>query len=69
MANGTQDPRRPRPRHRHPHLGRRPFYARSTLRSTLYGEPVVSVQESLDLTRFASPVVQFMLPYRIPRVG
>lgn len=46
-----------------------PFYARSTLRSTLYGEPVVSVQESLDMTRFASPVVQFMLPYRIPRGG
>lgn len=46
-----------------------PFYARSTLASRLFGEPVVAVQESLDLDRFASPLVQFMLPYRIPRVG
>ncbi|WP_369405413.1 hydroxyneurosporene dehydrogenase [Novosphingobium capsulatum] len=45
-----------------------PFYSRSTLRSTLLGEPVVSVQESLDMDRFSSPIVQFMLPYRIPRV-
>jgi carotenoid 1,2-hydratase len=44
-----------------------PFYARSTLASRLYGEPVVAVQESLDLDRFASPIVQFMLPYRMPR--
>lgn len=44
-----------------------PFYARSTLASRLFGEPVVAVQESLDLDRFANPVVQFMLPYRIPR--
>ena len=45
-----------------------PFYARSTLASRLYGEQVVAVQESLDLERFASPIVQFMLPYRMPRV-
>ena len=44
-----------------------PFYARSMLASRLYGEPVTAVQESLDLDRFASPVVQFMLPYRMPR--
>ena len=45
-----------------------PFYARSTLASRLYGEQVVAVQESLDMRRFASPIVQFMLPYRMPRV-
>jgi carotenoid 1,2-hydratase len=28
---------------------------------------VVAVQESLDMQRFASPLVQFMLPYRMPR--
>jgi len=28
----------------------------------------VAVQESLDLDRLASPIVQFMLPYRMPRV-
>ena len=44
-----------------------PFYARSTLASRLYGEQVVTVQESLDLRRFSSPIVQFMLPYRMPR--
>ena len=46
-----------------------PFYARSTLGARIYGEQVVAVQESLNLKRFASPVVQFMLPYRMPRVG
>ena len=45
-----------------------PFYARSTLASRLFGEDVIAVQESLDLDRFASPIVQFMLPYRMPRV-
>jgi carotenoid 1,2-hydratase len=44
-----------------------PFYARSELSSQLYGEDVVAVQESLDMRRFASPLVQFMLPYRMPR--
>nr|WP_298930114.1 hydroxyneurosporene dehydrogenase [uncultured Erythrobacter sp.] len=44
-----------------------PFYARSELSTQLYGEDVVSVQESLDMRRFASPLVQFMLPYRMPK--
>ena len=44
-----------------------PFYARSTLASRLYGEQVVAVQESLNMRRFTSPIVQFMLPYRMPR--
>lgn len=44
-----------------------PFYARSTLTSELFGERVLAVQESLDLDRFSSPIVQFMLPYRMPR--
>ena len=44
-----------------------PFYARSTLATRLFGESTVAVQESLNLNRFASPVVQFMLPYRMPR--
>ena len=46
-----------------------PFYARSTIAASLFGEKVVGVQESLDLDRFASPVVQFMLPYRMPRIA
>ncbi|MEM9501075.1 MAG: carotenoid 1,2-hydratase, partial [Pseudomonadota bacterium] len=44
-----------------------PFYTRSELSSQLYGEDVCAVQESLDMRRFASPLVQFMLPYRMPR--
>ncbi|MEL7446742.1 MAG: hydroxyneurosporene dehydrogenase [Pseudomonadota bacterium] len=44
-----------------------PFYARSALSSKLLGERVQAVQESLDMKRFNSPLVQFMLPYRMPR--
>ena len=44
-----------------------PFYARSTLSSRLFGSEVAAVHESLSLTRFASPVVQWMLPYKMPR--
>jgi len=44
-----------------------PFYARSELASRFAGEDVVAVQESLDMRRFSSPLVQFMLPYRMPR--
>jgi carotenoid 1,2-hydratase len=44
-----------------------PFYARSIIDTTLYGEPVEAVHESLLLNRFRSPVVQAMLPFRMPR--
>jgi len=44
-----------------------PFYARSTLAATLCGERTLGVHESLDLDRFNSPVVQWMLPFRMPR--
>lgn len=44
-----------------------PFYSRSTLATTLFGERVAAVHESLSLDRFASPIVQWMLPYRMPR--
>lgn len=44
-----------------------PFYARSALSTHLYGEPVQAVHESLSLTRFRSPIIQSMLPYRMPR--
>lgn len=44
-----------------------PFYARSAIDTRLYGEDVRAVHESLSLRRFASPVVQSMLPYRMPR--
>jgi carotenoid 1,2-hydratase len=44
-----------------------PFYARSTLSTRLFGEDVQAVHESLSLGRFRSPIVQSMLPYRMPR--
>lgn len=46
-----------------------PFYARSWLETTLAGERVAAVHESLDLDRFQSPITQFMLPYRIRRLA
>lgn len=44
-----------------------PFYARSLIETEWLGEPVTAVHESLSLTRFAKPVVQAMLPFRMPR--
>ena len=44
-----------------------PFYSRSLLASTLAGEPVRAVHESLSLDRFRNPLVQLMLPFRMPR--
>jgi carotenoid 1,2-hydratase len=44
-----------------------PFYARSLVSATLFGERVASVHESLSLDRFANPLVRLMLPFRMPR--
>ena len=44
-----------------------PFYARSLIESTLLGERVHGVHESLSLDRFAAPWVQALLPFRMPR--
>ncbi|WP_233205219.1 hypothetical protein [Alkalicaulis satelles] len=44
-----------------------PFYARSLISTELLGAPRKSMHESLDLTRFSSPVVKMMLPFRMPR--
>lgn len=44
-----------------------PFYARSVIRTRLGGETVEGVHESLWLDRFRHPVVQRMLPFRMPR--
>jgi carotenoid 1,2-hydratase len=46
-----------------------PFYARSLLEARLLGQNVRAVHESLSLDRFASPWVQAMLPFRMPRRG
>jgi carotenoid 1,2-hydratase len=44
-----------------------PFYQRSVIQSRLLGEPVVSFHETLHTGRLVSPVVQAMLPFRMPR--
>lgn len=44
-----------------------PFYARSELRSRLFGHTVTAMHESLSLDRFRSPIVKAMLRFRMPR--
>jgi carotenoid 1,2-hydratase len=44
-----------------------PFYARSVVATKLLGEKVTLMHESLSLDRFKMPVVQAMLPFRMPR--
>ena len=45
-----------------------PFYVRSALRVTEGGQDFPAVHESLSLRRFVAPWVQWMLPFRMPRV-
>ncbi len=44
-----------------------PFYARSVVTTRLLGQPVKAIHETLSLERFRSPLVQAMLPFRMPR--
>lgn len=44
-----------------------PFYVRSLVSASWLGEPVRALHESLDLDRFRRPLVQAMLPFRMPR--
>ncbi len=44
-----------------------PFYARSVVSARLLDEPVILMHESLSLDRFKMPIVQAMLPFRMPR--
>jgi carotenoid 1,2-hydratase len=46
-----------------------PFYARSLVETRLLGETATCVHESLSLDRFRAPIVQAMLPFRMPRVA
>ena len=44
-----------------------PFYARSIVTTSLLGQPVTAMHETLSLERFRAPWVQAMLPFRMPR--
>jgi len=45
-----------------------PFYARSILQSTLLGEKVTSMHETLNVPRLVATSTQLMLPWRMPRI-
>jgi carotenoid 1,2-hydratase len=44
-----------------------PFYTRSLVETSLDGERVTAMHESLSLDRFRRRWVQYLLPYRMPR--
>jgi carotenoid 1,2-hydratase len=44
-----------------------PFYARGLVRGRIDGHDTLAVHETLDLDRFRAPIVQAMLPFRMPR--
>lgn len=44
-----------------------PFYSRSLLDTSLFGQPVTTVHESLSVPRLESLPVRMMLPWRMPR--
>ncbi len=44
-----------------------PFYARSLMAQRIEGQDCVAIHESLDVTRYERPIVQAMLPWRMPR--
>lgn len=46
-----------------------PFYARSLVQSRVEGRSLLAMHESLALNRLTSPVVQAMLPFKMPRLG
>jgi carotenoid 1,2-hydratase len=46
-----------------------PFYARSVVGAEILGERTSAMHESLDMERFTAPLVQAMLPFRMPRRG
>jgi carotenoid 1,2-hydratase len=43
------------------------FYARSVVRTTLCGESVVGIHESLSLDRFSTRWAKLLIPFRMPR--
>ncbi len=44
-----------------------PFYSRSVLSTRILGEQGIAIHESLSMDRFVNPLVQAMLPFRMPR--
>ena len=51
----------------HEQLEDTPFYQRALLQFEYAGEPMLAFHETLSVPRLVSPVVQAMLPWRMPR--
>jgi carotenoid 1,2-hydratase len=51
----------------HEQLEDTPFYQRALLQFDHAGEPLLAFHETLSVPRLVSPVVQAMLPWRMPR--
>jgi carotenoid 1,2-hydratase len=51
--------------HAHTTLEDTPFYTRSKIVGSLFGQPATVVHEELSMTRFVQPWVQFLLPFRM----
>jgi carotenoid 1,2-hydratase len=51
----------------HEQLEDTPFYQRALLRFEEGGESLLAFHETLSVPRLVSPVVQAMLPWRMPR--
>ncbi|MEO1137101.1 MAG: hypothetical protein AAFW68_10935, partial [Pseudomonadota bacterium] len=45
-----------------------PFYSRSIIESSVFGESCRAMHESVDGGRFRSPIVKAMLACRMPRL-
>lgn len=44
-----------------------PFYSRSLIETTIDNESLMGICESVSLQKFRKPIVQMMLPFRMPR--
>lgn len=66
IARDTRADPGTRPRQTMPML-EAPFYSRSAVTTTLWGEPSQGVHEVLDLRRFRLPGMKAMLAVRVPR--
>jgi carotenoid 1,2-hydratase len=49
------------------HMLDAPFYTRSAVKTKIFGEETIGVHETLDLDRFANPLIKPLLAVRVPR--
>ena len=49
------------------HMLDTPFYTRSGVETSIFGEKSIGVHEALDLNRFSNPMLKPMLAVKVPR--